>query len=60
MKLIYTEHALRRMAKRQLREEWIECVAAHPLRIGEFDAGTPAGGAAGVCQPGVAGYCIQR
>jgi len=33
MKSIYTEHALRRMAKRQLREDWIERVIAHPSRI---------------------------
>jgi hypothetical protein len=33
MKLIYTEHALRRMAKRQLREEWIERVVNNPSRI---------------------------
>jgi hypothetical protein len=33
MKLIYTEHVLRRMAKRQLREEWIECVIGNPSRI---------------------------
>jgi len=33
MKLIYTEHVLRRMAKRQLREEWIERVVENPTRI---------------------------
>jgi hypothetical protein len=33
MKLIYTEHALRRMAKRKLREEWIERVVGNPSRI---------------------------
>ena len=33
MKLIYTEHALRRMAKRKLREEWIERVVSNPSRI---------------------------
>jgi hypothetical protein len=33
MKLIYTEHVLRRMAKRQLREEWIERVVGSPSRI---------------------------
>ncbi|HEY1718751.1 MAG TPA: DUF4258 domain-containing protein [Verrucomicrobiae bacterium] len=33
MKLIYTEHVLRRMAKRQLREEWIERVVGNPSRI---------------------------
>ena len=40
MKLIYTEHALRRMAKRQLREEWIERVVNNPSRIepAEVDA----------------------
>ncbi len=32
MKLIYTEHALQRMAKRQLREEWIERVVGNPSR----------------------------
>ena len=33
MELIYTEHVLRRMAKRQLREEWIERAVANPARI---------------------------
>ena len=33
MELIYTEHVLRRMAKRQLREEWIERVVANPARV---------------------------
>jgi Domain of unknown function (DUF4258) len=33
MKLIYTEHVLRRMAKRQLRAEWIERVVDSPARI---------------------------
>jgi hypothetical protein len=33
MNLIYTEHVLRRMAKRQLRKEWIERVVGHPSRI---------------------------
>ena len=33
MKLTYTGHALRRMAKRGLRAEWIERVVAHPSRI---------------------------
>ena len=33
MKLTYTEHVLRRMAKRQLREEWIERAVANPARI---------------------------
>ncbi len=40
MKLIYTEHALRRLAKRELREEWIERVVGHPSRI-EPDAVDP-------------------
>ena len=40
MKLIYTEHVLRRMAKRQMREEWIERVVGNPSRIepDELDA----------------------
>jgi len=33
MKLIYTEHVRRRMAKRKLREEWIERVISNPLHI---------------------------
>ena len=33
MNLMYTEHVLRRMAKRQLRKEWIERVVGHPSRI---------------------------
>ena len=33
MNLIYTEHALQRMAKRKLREEWIERVVRNPSRI---------------------------
>jgi len=33
MNLIYTEHVLRRMAKRQLSKEWIERVVGHPSRI---------------------------
>ena len=33
MKLIYTQHVLGRMAKRQLREEWIERVIGNPSRI---------------------------
>lgn len=33
MNLIYTEHVLRRMAKRKLRAEWIERVVDHPSRI---------------------------
>jgi uncharacterized protein YuzE len=64
MKLIYTEHVLRRMAKRQLREEWIVRVVESPARIepDEVDATLehPAGDRAGACQPGVAGYCIER
>lgn len=31
--MIYTQHALQRMAKRQLREEWIERVIANPSQI---------------------------
>ncbi len=37
MKLIYTEHALRRMAKRQLRKEWIERVVGNPAYIEQDD-----------------------
>ncbi|HVS82644.1 MAG TPA: DUF4258 domain-containing protein [Pyrinomonadaceae bacterium] len=33
MKLIYTQHALQRMSKRQLQAEWVENVAATPARI---------------------------
>jgi hypothetical protein len=33
MKLIYTEHALLRMAKRKLHEDWIERAVGHPARI---------------------------
>ncbi|NLH72931.1 MAG: DUF4258 domain-containing protein [Verrucomicrobia bacterium] len=33
MNLIYTEHVLQRMAKRQLRKEWIERAVSHPSRI---------------------------
>jgi hypothetical protein len=33
MNLIYTKHALLRMAKRKLREEWIERVVGNPSRI---------------------------
>lgn len=33
MKLIYTEHVLRRMAKRQLRVEWIERAVEFPTLI---------------------------
>jgi len=31
--LIYTKHAMQRMAKRKLREEWIERVVDNPSRI---------------------------
>lgn len=33
MELHYTEHARWRMAKRQLRREWIERAINHPVRI---------------------------
>jgi hypothetical protein len=33
MNLIYTEHVLRRMAKRQMRQEWIERVIGNPSRV---------------------------
>lgn len=33
MKLTYTEHVLRLMAKRPLHEEWIERVVENPVRI---------------------------
>ena len=33
MKLIYTTHALQRMAKRKLSKEWIERVVRNPSRI---------------------------
>ncbi|MGH9593071.1 MAG: DUF4258 domain-containing protein [Bryobacteraceae bacterium] len=33
MKLHFTQHALKRMAKRQLRQEWIEQVITRPSRI---------------------------
>ena len=33
MNLIYTKHALQRMAKRKLHKEWIERVAGNPSRI---------------------------
>jgi hypothetical protein len=33
MKLIYTEHALRRLAKRELREEWVQRAVDNPVRI---------------------------
>ena len=41
MKLIYTEHALGRLAKRALREEWIQRVVGNPSRI-EADEVDPA------------------
>ena len=41
MKLIFTEHVLQRMAKRQLRAEWIERAVANPARI-EPDETDPA------------------
>jgi hypothetical protein len=33
MKLIFTEHALARLAKRQLKQEWIERTVKSPARI---------------------------
>ncbi len=33
MNLIYTKHALQRMAKRELHKEWIERVVGNPSRI---------------------------
>lgn len=33
MKLIYTEHASARLAKRDLKQEWIERVVMSPARI---------------------------
>jgi hypothetical protein len=33
MKLIYTEHVLQRMAKRQLRVEWVERTVNNPVHI---------------------------
>jgi uncharacterized DUF497 family protein len=33
MKFVYTEHALARMEKRQLKQEWIECAVNNPARI---------------------------
>ncbi len=33
MAFLYTEHALQRMAKRELRKEWIEHAICHPSRI---------------------------
>ncbi len=40
MKLHFTQHALNRMAKRQLQQAWIERVIANPSRIApdEVDA----------------------
>jgi len=33
MSLIYTEHALQRMAKRQLPQEWVDRTVSNPARI---------------------------
>jgi hypothetical protein len=33
MNLVYTRHALQRMAKRQIRREWVERAVARPARI---------------------------
>jgi Domain of unknown function (DUF4258) len=33
MKVIFTEHALDRMAKRQLERRWVENVVSSPVRI---------------------------
>lgn len=33
MKLVYTDHALLRMAKRQLQEAWVERVVSSPTRV---------------------------
>jgi hypothetical protein len=33
LKLHFTEHALGRMAKRQLRQAWVERIIAEPARI---------------------------
>lgn len=41
MKLIFTEHALTRLAKRQLKQEWIERAVSSPARI-EPDKEDPA------------------
>ena len=40
MNLVYTQHALQRMAKRQLQREWVERAVAAPARIepDEYDA----------------------
>lgn len=40
MKLIFTDHALGRMAKRQLKRNWVENVVNGPLRI-EADKNDP-------------------
>jgi uncharacterized protein DUF4258 len=41
MKLIFTDHALGRMAKRQLKRSWVEKVINTPLHI-EADKTDPA------------------
>lgn len=41
MSLIYTQHALQRMAKRQLQTEWVERTVMRPARI-EPDENDPA------------------
>ena len=41
MKLVFTQHALARLAKRQLKQEWIERVVRHPERT-EPDQDDPA------------------
>ncbi len=41
MKLVCTQHALARLAKRQLKQEWIEGVVRHPERT-EPDQDDPA------------------
>ncbi len=41
MKLSFTEHALARLAKRQLKQEWIERAVKNPARI-EPDTEDPA------------------
>ena len=33
MNVEFTQHALQRMAKRQLKREWVEAVVANPARI---------------------------
>lgn len=37
MKLVFTEHALAWLAKRQLKQEWVERAVASPARIGSDD-----------------------